>query len=87
MPTLHVMQAVNALLTGELNSYLSVKAKAQTIVITVKRCSKKVPETEKVWLRQGLNPQLSWLTTACLCGFDRAVPCLLSIPAFNRCKE
>ena len=26
------------------------------------------------WLRQGLNPQLSWLTTVCLRGVNRNAP-------------
>jgi len=50
---------------------------------------------KKVWLRQGLNQQLSWLTIVCLGGFDRnvptviaAVPCLSSTPVpSTRCKE
>ena len=46
-----------------INSFFSVKTKAQTIVITEKKCSKKVQKLEKNWLRQGLNQQLSWLTT------------------------
>jgi len=53
-----------------LNSGPSVKAKAKNICR-----KKKSPETEKkVWLRRGLNPQLSWLTPVCLGGFDRNVP-------------
>ena len=55
------MQTINALLKV---SYLSVKTKAQAIVITEKKtCSKKVQKLKKkVWLRQGLSQQLSWLT-------------------------
>ena len=76
-----------------LNSDLSVKAKAQNI------CHNKVLqkglETLKKWLRRGLNPQLSWLTTVCLRGFDRnvsqkmtGVPCLPSTPVpSTRCNE
>ena len=49
MPIPHVMQTINAILTVVLNSYLSVKTKAQTIVITKKKktCYKKNTETEK----------------------------------------
>ena len=59
-----------------LNSYLSAKTKAHTIVITGKKnVLQKGPETErkKVGLGWGLNPQLRWLTTICLRGFDRNV--------------
>ena len=42
------------------------------------------------WLRRGLNPQLSWLITVCLRGFDRnapqkmtGVPCLPSTSVLN----
>jgi len=45
----------------------------------------KVPQSgKKVWPGQGLNLQLSWLTTVSLRGFDKeyitAVPYLLSTP-------
>ena len=60
-----------------LNSYLSVKTKAQTIVITEKKtCSK-----------MGLNPQLSWLTTVCLHGFDRNVPQLFFVFSLHLCLQ
>jgi len=28
-------------------------------------CFKKVQKLKKIWLEQGLNPQLSWLTNQC----------------------
>jgi len=53
----------------------------------------KGPETEKkVWLRVGLNPQLRWLTSVCLRGFDRNVQQLftvfpLHLAPSTRCNE
>ena len=66
-----------------LNSYLSVKTKAQTIVITEKKNKKKralkgVQKLKKSLAnRQGLTPKLSWLTTICLRGFDRMYTAVL----------
>ena len=52
-----------------INSYPSVKTKAQTIVITEKMCSKKAQKlTKTAWPRQGLNPQLGWLVCVVLTG-------------------
>jgi len=71
-----------------LNSYPSVKTKAQTIVITRKKdVLQKGPEVEKkVWLNVGLNPQLRWLTTVCILGFDRNVQQLFTV-FLVRCNE
>ena len=56
MPVMQTMPVV-------LNSGLSVKAKyvpSQCNKIINKNVLKKGSETKKVWLKQGLNPQLSW---------------------------
>ena len=37
-------------------------------------CHKNILQKETFWLTRGLNPQSSWLTTVCLCSFDRNVP-------------
>jgi len=49
----------------------------------------KGPETEKkkVWLRVGLNPQLRWLTSVCLRGFDRNVQQLFPVFPLHQCLQ
>ena len=44
----------------------------------------KGPETEK---SLGLNPQLSWLLTDCLCGFDRNIPQLFFVFSLHLCLQ
>ena len=72
-----------------LKNGLSVKAKAQNMCHK-KNMLQKSLETKKKNLRRGLNPQLSWLITVCLRGFDRnvsqkmtGVPCLPSTPVLS----
>ena len=78
-------QLANTLLTVVLNSYLSVKTKAQTIMIAEKkRALKKIQKLKK---SLGLSPQLSWLTTVCLRGFDRNIPQLLPVFSLDQCLQ
>jgi len=53
-----------------------------------KTCSEKVQKLKKkFWIRQGLNLQLSWLTTVCIRGFNKNAsqlfPSSLYTSAFN----
>jgi len=69
-------------LTVVLNSYQSIKTKLKQLCSLKKKGAlKKSRDWKKVWFRLGLNPQLSWLTTVCLCWFERNVPQLF--PAFS----
>jgi len=54
-----------------------------------KKCTlKKVQKLKKkVWFRVGLNPQLSWLTTFYLHGFDRNVPQLFFVFSLHLCLK
>jgi len=64
-------------------------------ICATKNVLQKGLETKKKNLRWGLNPQLSWLTTVCLRGFDRngpqkmtGVPCLPFTPVPSmHCNE
>ena len=60
-----------------------VKTKAQTIVITGKKTYFKKDQKLSV----GLNPQLRWLTTVCLHGFDRNVQQLLTVFSLHQCLQ
>ena len=52
----------------------------QLWLLEKKTCIKKVQKLKKkVRLKLGLNPQLSWLTTVCVRGFDRNVPQLFFV--------
>jgi len=64
-----------------LNSGLSVKVKSLPSQYNKKNMLQKGPETEKKSFayRVGLNPQLRWLTSVCLRGFDRNVQQLFNI--------
>ena len=84
MPVLRVVQTVNARLPLVLNSRKTDK---------LSKCQNKISYNCNHWrenlvqklkkgsARLGLNPLLSWLTTVCLCGFDRNAPQLF--PTFN----
>ena len=74
-----------------LNSGLSVKAKSQNIChhSTIKKtCFKKVQKLKKkVLLRVGLNPQLRWLTSVCLRGFNRNVQQMFTVFPLHQCLQ
>jgi len=70
-----------------MRSVPACKTKAQTIVITgKKKHASKGPETEKKKLGF-VCPQLRWLTTVCLRGFDRNVQQLFTIFSLHQCLQ
>ena len=56
-------------------------------MIAEKKCTQKFKKKKKFSLGKGLNPQLSWLTTVCLHGFDRNVSQLFLVFSLHQCLQ
>ena len=63
------------------------KQKLKQLWSLKKSAWKKSINWKKVWLRRGLNPQLSWLITVCLRGYDRNVWQLFPVLPLHQCLQ